>query len=556
MTSRKFARREERSILGQGLGWILALGVLYFILVLPDRLGALRAVETWRLPLELPLIVFVLVAAPGVLRALVRVVIAFSLAVVLLFKIANMAAYFGFARPFSPLVDALMVPTLLDTLSKAAGKGAAIGALAGVAVIVLLLLTLLAWVTGTVGSGVHQRNRAGVALVALAVVGLGFTQYASFNASRFVRAQTVMIAQSLRDAEQFRVQLLENPFADLPVDQKLAGLKNVDVLLIFVEAYGRAALDNPAYAPKLRATLQQFGAELQEKGFAARSGWMASPTFGGESYLAHSTAVSGLLVNDQQRYVQLLRSQRRTLVHDFNDAGWRTVAVMPEITMPWPEADYFTFGKIYTAQNLEYKGKSFGYMTMPDQYTLSAFQTRELAPTDRKPVMAEIALVSSHIPWAPIPKPVPWENVGDGSIFTTERTPETADDVWRTPSRVPEFYALSIDYTLQTLKSFVTTYGNERTLFIIIGDHQPMTFIAGEGAPHDVPVHMIAKDPAILAALDEGAWAAGMEPDAASAPWPMDSLRARILQAFTRVANAPLSAESEAPPQTAPQAKP
>ena len=92
---------------------------------------------------------------------------------------------------------------------------------------------------------------------------------------------------------------------------------------------------------------------------------------------------------------------------------------------------------------------------------------------------------------------------------------------------------MSIAYSLETLMSFIDTFGNDKTLYIIIGDHQPMTFIAGDGASHEVPVHIIAKDESILTALDEGAWTGGMEPDASSPVWPMDTLRARILKAYT-----------------------
>ena len=31
--------------------------------------------------------------------------------------------------------------------------------------------------------------------------------------------------------------------------------------------------------------------------------------------------------------------------------------------------------------------------------------------------MAEIDLVSSHTPWAPLPRMVDWTSVGDGSVF-------------------------------------------------------------------------------------------------------------------------------------------
>ena len=54
---------------------------------------------------------------------------------------------------------------------------------------------------------------------------------------------------------------------------------------------------------------------------------------------------------------------------------------------------------------------------MPDQYTFAALQRLELEQPNRAPVMAEIDLVSSHTPWAPLPRLVDWSRVGDGSIF-------------------------------------------------------------------------------------------------------------------------------------------
>ena len=553
MKVRKFARRESPTPLRQGLRWLGALLAIYIVLILPDRFGGIGSLLSLRLPLELPLIVLALIAVTGKPRIVLRTLIVAALTLILIFKLANMAAYFGFARAFNPLVDALMVPVALDTLGKAGGIGAVVAALAATVLVVALMVAVFVWATGVFAHSISRHERLPVAFAALVVAAIGFTPYGTWGASLFARDQVVAILQSLEDAASFRAQLLQDPFAQLPLDARLAKLKGNDVLLIFVESYGRSSLDNPAYASLLRGTLKKFGAALEEKGFAARSAWVTSPTFGGESYLAHSTSVSGLWINNQQRYVQLLRSSHDTLISDFNTAGWRTVAVMPEITTAWPEGDFFSFGKIYRGPDLQYKGQSFDYLTMPDQYTLAAFQSRELASVDRAPVMAEIALVSSHIPWAPLPKLVPWDEVGDGRIFNTARTPESANDVWRDPKRVPEFYALSVDYTLQTLMSFVTAYAGDNTLLIIVGDHQPMTFIAGEGASHEVPVHIIARNPALLAALDEGTWTAGMEPDGTSPSWPMDSLRERILGAFTRRADQSESPPPEAEPETPPQ---
>ena len=57
---------------------------------------------------------------------------------------------------------------------------------------------------------------------------------------------------------------------------------------------------------------------------------------------------------------------------------------------------------------------------MPDQYTYAEFQRLELTP-GHQPVMAEIDTTSSHTPWVPLPSMVPWNQVGNGSIFDSQR---------------------------------------------------------------------------------------------------------------------------------------
>ncbi len=519
------------------LRWLGALSVIYAVLLLPDRPEALGFHLIGLLPLELPVIVLGLVAFTGRVREGLRVVVVVMLALMLIFKLGSIGARFGFDRPFNPLVDALMVPVALDTISKGVGFLGAAGAVVGVLLVVALVVTLLVWATGVIAHRVTAEARifvSGAAFLAAMlwfVPGLRGTVH--WDSSVFVRDQAVFFVRNLEDSGRFRAALLEKPFADLPAQGRLAGLKDTDVLFLFVESYGRSSLDNARFADVVRARLKIFTADMAAKGFTAKSAWMLSPTYGGESYLAHSTLVSGLWVDNNQRYSQLLRSSHDTLVGDFSKAGWRTVTVMPEITMPWPEVDFFGFDAVYSALNLDFKGQSFDYMTMSDQYALAELQRRELAPPARKPVMALVGLISSHIPWAPLPKVVPWDAVGDGTIFNTARTTESANEVWRDPKTVDAFYARSIDYSLETLASFVATYAKDNTLVLIMGDHQPMSFIAGEGASHEVPAHLIARNPALIEALEQGAWTPGMEPNADSPSWAMDSLRERILKAYT-----------------------
>ncbi|MDM4777809.1 hypothetical protein [Micromonospora sp. b486] len=77
---------------------------------------------------------------------------------------------------------------------------------------------------------------------------------------------------------------------------------------------------------------------------------------------------------------------------------------------------------MYGARELGYRGPLFSFSSPPDQYTLAAFQRIERTP-GHPPVMAEIPLLSSHVPWTPIPPLVDWDDVGDGSVYKGRRAP-------------------------------------------------------------------------------------------------------------------------------------
>src|ERR1700746_3212271 len=99
---------------------------------------------------------------------------------------------------------------------------------------------------------------------------------------------------------------------------------------------------------------------------------------------------------------------------------------------------------MYDRHKVSSHGPTFSYPSMPDQYTLAEFQRNELTP-GHKPVMAEIDLVSSHTPWAPLPTMVHWNKVGNGSIFDPmPARSETPAMVWRNANTVRQFYGRSI----------------------------------------------------------------------------------------------------------------
>jgi hypothetical protein len=169
---------------------------------------------------------------------------------------------------------------------------------------------------------------------------------------------------------------------------------------------------------------------------------------------------------------------------------------------------------------------------MTDQYVLSAFQRDELAP-QHNPLMAEIDLVSTHWPWAPLPQMVDWNDVGDGSIFNPMPAQgHTYDEVWSDPALVQAAYGQSVEYTMKTLTSFVQNYGDPNLVVIALGDHQPAAIVSGDNATHDVPISIIAHDPEVLNRISEWGWQDGLRPDPQAPVWPMESFRDRFLTAY------------------------
>ena len=147
--------------------------------------------------------------------------------------------------------------------------------------------------------------------------------------------------------------------------------------------------------------------------------------------------------------------------------------------------------------------------------------------------MAEVDLISSHTPWAPLPRMLAPGALGDGSAYQQVfDQAATADAVWSDPARVKQAYADSVAYSLDALTSFVANAHDDNLVLVVLGDHQPAAVISGEGASHDVPVSVVAKDPAVLDRIGGWGWQPGLRPSAAAPVWPMDAFRDRFFGAF------------------------
>ena len=470
----------------------LALVILWLDLLAPDRTWQFGLAAFVRIPVELLVLVAVALVLPPWPRRIVAAVAGILFSLLTLDKVLNMAMYGTVDRAFNPESDWSSIRPAVGVVRDAIGATATNVALAAIWVGIALLVGVLtaATIHLTAVAARHRRGTLRGLAVLTAVWGLSAGLSLQFTPG-FPVASTSATALAVAQAQAYRAGLSDprvftaatrspDPEATIPAADLLTGLRGKDVLFVFVESYGQVAVQGSSFSPGVDAVLRQQNGMLTSAGWSTQSAWLTSPTFGGISWLAHSTLESGLSVDSQQRYNELIASQRFTLSDAFNKAGWHTVADDPTDGPHWyPGTVFYHYDQLYNQSNVGYRGPSFSYSEMPDQYTLAAFQRNELTP-GHKPVMAEIDTTSSHIPWAPLPTMVPWNKVGNGSVFDPQPAQsESAATVWRSNNTVQQFYGQSIQYSLTALTSWVTELNDPNLVLIFMGDHQPHTAVSG-----------------------------------------------------------------------------
>ncbi|WSA74017.1 sulfatase [Streptomyces sp. NBC_01799] len=531
----------------RSVAWVttaLATALVLFALLLPNQVSRLTPGAFARIPVEGILGVAVLLVLPPKARRVVAVLAGVGLGLLTILKFLDMGFYASLDRPFDPVLDWILLDDAEAFLRDSVGRADAIGALIGIAALALALLAFMTLAVVRLSrllvrhSAVATRTTLVLGTAWLTFTALG-TQIAgvpvaSRNTATLVEDRADSVRAGLRDEREFRKDSAVDAFGDTPADQLLTGLRGKDVIFTFIESYGRSAVEDPAMASQVDAVLADGTSRLSAAGFSSRSGWLTSPTTGAGSWLAHTTFMSGLWIDNQQRYRSVTSSNRLTLTGAFRRANaWRTVGIMPGVTRAWPEGKFFGLDHIHDSRQLGYKGPKFSWTPVPDQYSLSAFERLERGKPGRDPLMAEIILASSHNPWAPIPRMTGWDEVGDGSAYIAmKKAGKDPKEVWRDPAQVRTEYRRAIEYSLHSLISYVEKYGDDNTVVVFLGDHQPVTTVTGGKFGRDVPVAIVARDPAVMDRVSGWGWQDGLKPGPSAPVWKMDTFRDRFLTAF------------------------
>jgi hypothetical protein len=515
-------------------------------LLAPNRIGDLRPAAFLRIPVEALVGVALLLVAPPRVRRAAAALGGAVLGLLTLVKALDMGFHAVLSRPVDPIHDWVLLGPALDSVRASAGRTGSVLAVAGavgiaVAVTVLLTLSVLRstrLVTRHRSATVRATAAASVVWIGCSVLGVQIAPREPVAAAATVSGfldHTRQARDEWRSQRAFAADLAVDAARSTPTDRLLSGLRGKDVIVTFVESYGRDAVEDPEFSQQVGAVLDIGSRRLRAAGYGSRSAFLTSPVSGGGSWLAHATLLSGVWTDNAQRYQKLLASDHLTLNGAFKRAGWRTVGMMPGVIKQWPEGAFYEFDRVYDSRQLGYHGPRFTWARVPDQYTLSAFERLEHSTPGRKPIMAEIPLVSSHHPWAPIPRMIGWDQLGNGSVFG----PMTAAgqrpvDVWKDPARVRVEYRRSIEYSLSSLISYVETYGDPNLVLVFVGDHQPMSLVTGEGASRDVPITIVARDQSVLDQISGWGWQDGLRPGPQAPVWRMSAFRDRFISAFSR----------------------
>ena len=175
----------------------------------------------------------------------------------------------------------------------------------------------------------------------------------------------------------------------------------------------------------------------------------------------------------------------------------------------WPQGtSFYHYDQLYNADNVGYPARSSATRRCPTSTPCrrsSGSSSRPATP----PVMAEIDLVSSHTPWAPLPTMVP---LGPGRRRldlrpACPRRSRRPPGLAATRATVQAVYGQSIQYSLSLaglVRADVCTTRTWCWSCSATTSRPPSS--AASNADHDVPISIVAHDPAVLGPIAGWGW--------------------------------------------------
>lgn len=516
--------------LGAGTGVRALVPVVEMVLILLLIAGAVMARARGKAP-----------AVRGVFLGLASLVLATGF----IFSSAEALVRYIWGRSFVFRSDLPMVRSVLLLVFGDIGSVVDVLVPVTIALIALLVLGISAMLVFWTGRVLPRFTGAPVFLPLAATLLLVFALAVPPVAGYERGVITPMVARGISESGRLELREISGAFPQTPVEEDrrreaeyepeippvpyvFPGVRDRDIHFFMIEAYGYAVFSRDRLQEKLSPYLDRLAAVLEEAGYGVAGNYVTAPVFGGFSWLAETTVLTGQLVDRQPKFEELLDISRErevpSLTRMLHEGGYYTLAVKPgTVHGSWPEGwELFRFENSLVAYegDFNYRGPWFSYVAVTDQHALWTthnYLERERQPggaAEDRPVYVHYQLVSSHTPFNRIPPYIEnWEDLGDGSIYH-ERAEEilTFNNTWGGGTELDEGYSASIAYVLHVLAEYIERFlDHERDpILIFMGDHQPQRPIREQDAGASVPVHVASRDPELLRALKREGYERGL----------------------------------------------
>jgi hypothetical protein len=369
-------------------------------------------------------------------------------------------------------------------------------------------------------AGLHDGSRWGLVFL-LAGMSLGFlwggvglgggntavvSSLTAKLASNFHRSQVAW-----QTDQQFTATTLHN-FTEHPPSPVQTLATKPNIYLIFIESYGSVLYQREDYQRNYQTLLRRLEQELSSSGWHTVSTRSESPTWGGGSWLAYTSALTGIPITAHTQYLLLREEYTAEPVPNLgtylHEQGYRTYSFSGNSDQIAPTEwqsyqQFYGMDEWWRLSDSGYGGPLYGWgPSMPDQYALGYVQEEMRAQGE--PHFFFYITQNSHYPWHPLP-PV----VADWQELATLAVPElTLEAVPHAVLR--QRYWRAIQRQLMAVTLWVQAHGRANDLYIIIGDHQPAR-VARYSDGWDTPWHIITQDPALAEAFLPHGFLPGLE---------------------------------------------
>ncbi len=287
-----------------------------------------------------------------------------------------------------------------------------------------------------------------------------------------------------------------------------------NIYLIFVESYGSVLYKRDDYRLAYEALLHELEPQLQEAGLSATTALSESPTWGGGSWMAYTSALFGLRIEEHPSYLALVDAYQERDYPDLGNylqsQGYRYSRVSSLSTELKDEVwalykNFFGVDAWLQYRDLGYVGERYGWgPAPPDQYVLNFADAAGREATD-SPRLLFFITQNSHYPWMPLPELADdWQSL---NVPAPDQEAIPDDELEHATRRRNYFNA--IEYELRFLTDFIIQHEDENAIFVLVGDHQPPR-VSRRADGWDTPMHIISRDADFVSSFEEYGFVNGL----------------------------------------------